>query len=465
MTTTLIFAAALLTAIGLLAAPNLHFAGMAWLVLSPLLYPFARYPQSGALLTFDRVCVGALALALLMSKVRRPPRAPSVRAFAIAGVVFAGLFLARCLTTSPGALSALQTFIDAVLLPCVVFAVCRSTAGTHRRLRAWAAGLMVCGTIVALLGITERLFAYELASRSGGSARVDHEIGGIVRVSGPYSVPEVYALVLALTLAATLFWWMSGRVRGNQRRGLVDLVGPVLAAVQITGMAISLFRVAWACALLILVVGLGLRSRRRIRLAVAGVVVAFGAVILLMPLQSSDVFRERVGNTDNVAGRLATHKVGIEIWRSAPVTGVGIHQFIVAQRQSGQQQVWGVRSVESPHSSFLGTLAEQGIVGFTALIAMCACAVRMLRRLGEMSRGDPVLEALRAAVLAGASAYLLFSVELTMLPLGPSNAVLAVLLGLAAAAIENGRARTGPEKRTVAAEHGAVGGMPAEAVH
>jgi hypothetical protein len=39
-------------------------------------------------------------------------------------------------------------------------------------------------------------------------------------------------------------------------------------------------------------------------------------------------------------------------------------------------------------------------------------------------------------VIAGAVSYLAFSVELTMLPLGPSNDVLAVLLGLAAAAIQ-----------------------------
>ncbi|MFF4208654.1 O-antigen ligase family protein [Streptomyces sp. NPDC001796] len=433
--------AAMVTAFALVIGRNTFVAGLSWVVLSPALYPFVRYPRPGSLLTFDRLYLTALALALLFTRRSKRPNERSVRAFTIAVAVFAGVFLCRAVTTHSHTRGALQAFTDAILLPCIVFAVCRRTAGSPGRLRGWAAGLMVCGTCVALLGLTERLYGYELATLSGGVVRTDTEVGQIVRVSGPYANPEVYALTLALTLAATLFWWMSAHTGGPRRKALAAAVGPLTAAVQITGMALSMFRVAWACALLIVLLGFGLRAGKKLRLVALAVAVALAALALFVPLQDSDVFRARMGDTANVAGRFATYQVGLEIWRSAPVTGVGINQFVEAQRLVNPKVVWGVRSVESPHSSFVATLAEQGVIGFVALLAVCGCGTRMLRRLGRAARGDATCQVLHAAVIAGALSYLAFSVELTMLPQGPSNAVLAVLLGMAAATVEMTRQR------------------------
>lgn len=452
----ILFAAVMVTAFALVAGRNPHIAGLAWLVLSPALHPFARYPQSGTLLTFDRLYLGALALTVLLTRRARRPGAPGVRAFVTAVTVFAAVFLFRALTTQPGILGALQTFIDAILLPCIAFAVCRRTADSPGRLRAWAAGLMVCGTLVAALGITEHFFGYELATLSGGVVRTDTEVGGIVRVSGPYATPEVYALTLALTLAATLFWWMSASTDGTRRRGCPAFTGPLLAAVQITGMALSLFRVAWACALLVLLLGLGLRVGKKLRLAAVAVAVVLGALILFVPLQSNDLFRSRMSDTDNVAGRFATYQVGAEIWRSAPFTGVGINQFVEAQKRVDPKVVWGVRSVQSPHSSFVGTLAEEGLIGFAALLAVCGYGARMIRRLARAARGDATRQVLHAAVIAGTVSYLAFSVELTMLPLGPSNAVLAVVLALAASAVETAPRRPAREEAAAAAPERAV---------
>jgi hypothetical protein len=63
---------------------------------------------------------------------------------------------------------------------------------------------------------------------------------------------------------------------------------------------------------------------------------------------------------------------------------------------------------------------------------------------------------LHAAVVAGALAYLAFSVELTMLPLGPSNVVLAVLLGLAASAVDTAQRRPARQQATRAGAERAV---------
>ncbi len=445
MPTVVVCAVAMVTALALVCSRSPLAAGMTWLVLSPVLYPFARYPRSGSLVTFDRVMLAALVLVLLFGRGNRRPGARSVRGFTVAVAVFAALFLCRALTTHP-VMGALETSVDAILLPCAAFCVCRRTADSPRRLRTWAAGLMVCGTLVAALGITEYLFGYELATLSGGVVRTDTEIGGFVRVSGPYTCPEVYALTLALTLAATLFWWTGASADGRRRRGWPAFTGPLLAAVQITGMALSLFRVAWACALLVLLLGLGLRVGKKLRFAATAVAVLLGALILIVPMQSNDLFRARMSDTNNVAGRFATYQVGMEIWRSVPLAGVGINQFVEAQKRVDPKAVWGVRSVQSAHSSFVATLAEQGLIGFTALLAVCGYGTRMIRRLAGAARGDATRQVLHAAVVAGALSYLAFSVELTMLPLGPSNAVLAVLLALAASALETPRQRPAREE-------------------
>src|SRR5205814_617138 len=63
---------------------------------------------------------------------------------------------------------------------------------------------------LGVLAVCERILGFQLATLSGGEVRL--ETNNLVRVSGPYPVPEILVVVLVICLGATLYWMQqSGR--------------------------------------------------------------------------------------------------------------------------------------------------------------------------------------------------------------------------------------------------------------
>lgn len=412
----------LLTAISL--PRDITGPAVIWLALSPIIFPFLRYPHSHTIVTFDRIWLISLGLALLLSKERIGSSRGS-RLMVGGAVVFAILFGLRA-TFSPGSvLPNLETWLDALLLPIVVFGAVRRVALTeNKRLRL--AGAMACGgTIVGLLGVSEHLFHFQLATFSGGTPRLDTATG-VIRVSGPYNVPEVYSLVLVSTLAATLYWYQVGRRRSP--------LAWVSILVQLAGLALSLFRVSWLSAVIVLVVTVGFRPRRPIRSY--GVVLTAGllSLIALVPLESLPVFNTRLSNTTNVNGRFATYIQAFHIFQAHPLFGVGVNQYNATASTLNGIYINGVSSVDFAHSSFLDVLAEQGLVGILPFVALSLglilCAIQVWRRASTYEQ-----KVLASAILAAVIGYFAFSGTLTMLPYGDSSAYTAALLALGAGAL------------------------------
>jgi O-antigen ligase len=302
---------------------------------------------------------------------------------------------------------------------------------------------MIAGTLLAAIGVAEHFTGFTLATLSESEARVEAS-RGIVRISGPYAVPEVYGLSLLMCLAGT-FYWLLMRARSA---GAVTAV-TALVALQVLATFFTFFRVGWISAIVVVVAATGLRPRRYARF-VGTLVVAIAVVGLAFSfLERIPTVSSRVGNTDNIAARIATYEQGLQIFSSAPVFGVGATRYTDVAGTLPQTFVDGVGSVDSPHSSFVGTLAEEGAVGAIALLAVLVATWRLVGALRRRAyaRADRVLY---GAVVGAATAYLLYSLSLTMLPYGPSNVLMALLLGIVAGRIDRTAVRSpAPRRRPV----------------
>ncbi|MDQ3935767.1 MAG: O-antigen ligase family protein [Actinomycetota bacterium] len=419
---------AVAVAVGLVVLPLFadypYQALVAWIAVAGPAFPFLRIAPY---VTFDRVWLGAMAVSLFVRE-RVLPQARATRLMTLALLWLAAAFGVRAATTDLGGM---QIWVDAVLLPLVLFLVVDRYVTTLAHCRVVAGALAAAGALVGTIGIAAQAAGFELASRSGGELRESFETSGqyVIRPSGPYAVPEVYAVVLIVCLAATLFWtlhWFRLRV---QRK---VLLGVSAATIEAAAIGLSLFRAAWIAAIIVVIAAFGLRPRRYGRLlAVAGAVAALG-IAGTVELRDNTTFQTRVENTDNVSGRLATYVQGFEIFKSKPLAGVGVDQYPYVAPTVRATYVDGVKAVEFPHSSYVGALAEQGLLGFVPLLAVTFGAGYLLRAYARRARapGDILLA---AAATGAALGYLLMSITLMMLPYGPSNAFLLLLLGLVAA--------------------------------
>jgi O-antigen ligase len=402
-----------------------------WAPLSVIAFPLAGQLPGKPFVTFDRVWIVAMVALLVVMPAARP-RARATRFLLIALATLATVYATRALLTEEDRLHAVRQAVDALVLPLILFEIVRRVAGYGQRYTERMAFTMtLAGVLLAVIGIGQDIFGYELATLSGSKPFFDEAIGQ-VRISGPYDVPEPYALSVILCLGASLYW-MYARGRGAY------LFGGVAVGLELTAIGLTFFRVAWLGAIVVLLFAVGLRPRRYAR---ALGVVGLAAVLLALAftgVERISAVKTRINNSKNVYTRLATYEQGVEIFTSRPVFGVGIDRYHAISLETPSSTVAGVSNEPSAHSSYMATLAEVGLVGLAPLLLLTAAVWRLLRaaRRRLTSRPDAVLA---ASVTGAAIAYLMFSLTLTMIAYGSPNAFFAVLLGLVAGRLDSAEA-------------------------
>ena len=401
---------------------------ISWAPLSAALWAFARLPRDPPVLTFDRLWILGM-LAYLIFWPRRFERSRESRLLMLAlflllvsyGIrVFAG----GATITTPGA----ANWFDAIVLPAILFATVSRFCHTTARAQAITGSLAVGGGVLGAIGVAERIFGFNLSSLNGFAARFDTSLHQ-VRVSGPYQVPEPYALSLVICLAATLYWIQTRRPRPYAW-------GAVVISLEVAGIAVTLFRAAWLAGLIVVIASIGLRPGRFGR-----ALLTLGAVLVLVAaantsLAQNQTYTSRLKERNNIYGRLATYEQGLEIFRGSPLFGVGVDNYTVASRARAPVFVHNVQSIDVPHNSYVAVLAEQGLVGFVPLLLLTFAVWRLTRALRRRGASEDVR--VLVGVLSGAAlGYLLMSLTLQMLIYSPSNLFFAALLGVAAGGLDS----------------------------
>jgi predicted transporter len=387
-----------------------------------------QLPKDHPIITFDRLWIGGM-LAYIMVERRRVERTPATRMLLFSLIWLVVSFGIRSVATEAGTAGPVATWVNAILLPPILFVASeRYCLGGRRRVMRLVASLMVAGGILGGLGVAQRIWGFELATLTGGTVRFD-DVVDQARVSGPYPAPEPFALTLIICFAATLYWIQS------RRRGGAYWWAILIAGLELAAIGFSLFRAAWIAAILVVIASFGLRPGRLGRTFAVTTVVAVVGLGLAAQLEQNKAFAARATNTDNIYGRLATYEQGIQIFRSAPLFGIGVDQY---HRVSGERDPAVVANVESityAHNSYIGLLAEQGLVGVLPLLVVSYAVWRLVRDFRRASsRHEDVL--LGATLTGAATGFLIMSLTLTMLPYGPPNTFFAALLGAASARLD-----------------------------
>jgi O-antigen ligase len=407
-----------------------HRALWVWVVAMPAAYAFLRYPPGKTAVSFDRVWVAATVLAILVTAPRGARRSSASRLMQASLAWLVVSFGLRAALTPSSTVTQVELWIDALCVPFGLFLITRTIVSSAERLRQLMGFLTVAGVVTAAIGIAEFVIGFQLATFSGGQQRFD-AANGLVRVSGPFSAPEPFALALVGTLAATLTWV---RLRPVPRWLAVSLV-----VLQAAAIALTLFRAAWLAEAIVLLGGLVAGTTRRTRrLAVLGVGVGILYVSAVNLQQQSAVVSNRINDVANISGRLAAYRQGFAVFKGNPLVGVGVGQYSTAALAAPTVVVGGVAAVSDPHSSFVAVLTEQGIVGFLPLVCASVAVWWLIRALRRRARRDDDF-VLARNVGSAAVGYLVMSLTLTMVTYEPSNAIFAVLLGAVAARVDGAR--------------------------
>ncbi|MFJ3581393.1 O-antigen ligase family protein [Streptomyces sp. NPDC090127] len=363
---------------------------------------------------------GLLVLVCLVRVVRSGARPLSRAAAVVLGLPVLGICLAAITSGDPAAsLPGVARYVQVfVLVPAAVLLMIRDRRDFA--VVAWA--LVALALVQGAVGVTQYL--------TGTGASYQGEDVRAVGTFGPTDVMGMATVVSYGLVVVTGFALGSGR--GRARTAAL-----VCAGLLLLPLVLSFSRGAWIATVLAIAIQLvlsGLRRAGRVTL-VAGAL----AVVLVGGLGvGSAMVEERVASITRVAGapdqsvtdRYTMWAAAGEMWRSDPLTGVGLKGF-PAYRDShaslalssgsdtaGAGAAFHRQPLLSPHNMYLLVLSEQGLVGLLALVgSWLALLVGAVRRLGLVAIG-----------LLSWQLIDFFYADIG----GPSTVLLSVVLGLAA---------------------------------
>ncbi|MEV0776651.1 O-antigen ligase family protein [Streptomyces sp. NPDC050428] len=380
----------------------------------------------------------ALLVVFCLVRVLRDRARPLTRTAALVlglpvlGVCAAAITSYDPVSSLPGVARYLQIF---VLVPGALLLLIRNRRDF--RLVAWS--MVALALVQGLIGVVQYLTGTG-ASYMGEDVRAVGTFGP-TDVMGMATVVS-YGMVAAVGLALGAG---SGRTVPRKQRN----AGLCCAALLFLPLVLSFSRGAWIATVVAVTLQLALSGLRRAA-RVALVAAALGVVLVGGLGIGSQMVSDRLGSITevteapdrSVTDRYTMWAAAAGMWRTDPVTGVGLKAF-PAYRDShssialssgsdtaGAGMIFQRQPLLSPHNMYLLILSEQGLVGLLSLAgSWAALLVLALRRLPVARRGRRGVDC--ALVAAGLLIWQLVDFGYADIG-GPSTVLTAVLLGLAA---------------------------------
>jgi O-antigen ligase len=332
------------------------------------------------------VAVTAAASAMAVQPALMVREAPGLTIWEHLRLLAAGGYFERSPLSNP-------LFFAVLILEGMALAVtAESLTRRDARLAPRVVGMMAVGCAgLALLSLLKLI---------GAALRTDTVLASFARVFAQVRVSELPDLNAAGSVFAMVGLASFGVLVTHRRSWWVaSSLALVALGLWMAGSRSAMMAVAVVLAVLIVLEAVRRRGRGRV---VASVGLASLVAVCLCGLMLYPSARN-VGFGPALATREVLARAGLNMWRSAPVFGVGVGRFYDESSQFGADALnpYGGNSGNA-HDNFLQVLAEEGLVGLGALLVLLG-VVLLPAVQAERSSSRPF----RRFVLAGIAAYVL----------------------------------------------------------
>jgi O-antigen ligase len=278
--------------------------------------------------------------------------------------IFSLILIASAIFQANRIVFALRVATDAFIIPFVGYFIARRLVKTEDQLRNWMKVLAYMGIYVMFIGLIQRLTSPGL----------------VTRITGPFDGREEIYIVLAVVFFIA---WADSPMRGSSSNETSTL--HPIARQFVLGCAPLIILLGWSRGNLVgflsgvwmfMFFGRRLVNSSRIIGTVGLVFVLVPTLALgLYEITPEEVFKERISRPSTVYARLGAWQIIAEQISKSPVTGIGINNLrdILDERRILFE---GVKSETHAHNSFISILAELGVIGLLAYLAIGGSIIR-----------------------------------------------------------------------------------------
>ncbi|MER2599566.1 MAG: O-antigen ligase family protein [Caldilineales bacterium] len=300
---------------------------------------------------------------------------------------------------------ALQSILDAYLVPLVAFYLARQLVPNLAHLRRVGAWLTVAGVMLALLVIREQLTG-EVLFNARETARYSENLQRVVSLMGN-AAPMGISIALTLPLGLALLLHVARRPADVAWRGrAARLALPAALLIISLGAYMTYNRATWLAVVLTLLLFLAFSPATRRWLLPVLLILALIVLLSWQTLTDSAAVNERLLDDKSIGYRGDVARLALDMVRSNPLLGRGYYNFgPIAKEQYGWDPVPLFGIYPPAHNSFMFILVSGGLLALLPYGLWFAwLAWEGIRRY----RGPGTSVARREALLAGAALLLLY---------------------------------------------------------
>lgn len=409
-----------LAGISLLAVASIR-SPLAGMLLTLVLAPYSRHIpldlDLGAgipALSLPRLMGGFLLLLLLYQAVRGQRR---LRPLTWSDLSFALFVVALLLSIAPSRYDhtfALQSILDAYVVPFVFLYLARQIVRDLSDLRWVAAALVAAGVGFAFLIVREQLTG-EVLLYGREAARYSSSFQKVISLMGnaaPMGISTAMTLPLGLVLLAQVW---TGDVLPERGRRVARVVLPLALAFIALGVYMTYNRASWLAVVITLVTLIVLRPRMRRLLLPVLLVAAILALIFWQSVVSSPVVNERLLQEASIGYRTTVAQLALDMVRSDPLFGLGYYNFGPIAKETYGWDPAPLFGVYPPaHNSFMFVLVSGGLLALLPYLTWFGLVAwqggRRYLAAGRLPLTSLLREDTRDALAAGAALLLLYFV-------------------------------------------------------
>lgn len=224
---------------------------------------------------------------------------------------------------------------------------------------------------------------------------MDYWILDIGRVGALWAHAPPFAAFLSALLPAFLYLWLR---HGARSRAFFAIVGFVLTAAALVLTGTRMEFIGGVAGIVVMLFAWRVRSNGLGGIK-AGVLPALAIALVVASILSAQasaqsnvigrfllLFQGDPATTDMVSQRKVVYGSLLDTWRSNPVLGVGLGNTQEATENATAFSGW--RALTSPHSYYLGLLAQTGLVGTGLVVVMLGAMIPHYRRLLRRAVGS-----------------------------------------------------------------------------
>jgi hypothetical protein len=200
----------------------------------------------------------------------------------------------------------------------------------------------------------------------GAAIQTDQVLPSMVRLFRTVRTSAYADLNAAGSVLAMVFVAGTGLFAGSSRWRWLTTIALVVIGLGLWFSGSRTALVALAIGLLFVLIAEAVRRRGSNRWLAAGTVLGVLAISLWAAARYPAIRNTSPAVSVEVRGFLA--RIGFDMWRTAPILGVGIGRFWAeSANYGGPNRPYGIVN-QNAHNNFLQVLAEEGIVGLVALV-------------------------------------------------------------------------------------------------